>query len=111
MGEQIEIELAFSLHGNKWIQDFILNNSNKKNNKISTEQKIIEVLVLHPKIIYEKLTEKIGKGGSDISRVLSTYTIETYRPLNFGVSGIIYNNMMNKSLMTNIIQIFYFMIL
>ena len=80
----------------KWFRDFILNDSNKKNNKISIGQKIIEVLAVYPKITFEKLIEEIGEGEPDIRRVLATYTIETYRPLNGGVSGIIYNNMMDK---------------
>jgi hypothetical protein len=60
----------------KWLQDFIL-----VSKRISTEQKVIEVLSIYPNITFEKLVQKTRENKSDVSRILSTYTLESYKPL------------------------------
>jgi predicted transcriptional regulator len=62
----------------KWLNDFILNNDN---NKISSAQKVIECLALHPKLKFEELVEKTQEDEAEISKVLLTHTLESYSPL------------------------------
>jgi DNA-binding PadR family transcriptional regulator len=64
----------------KWFKEYILN-SNDNNNKINPEQKVIEVLAIYPKLTFEDLVEKTKEGDSEISKVLSSYTLESYKPL------------------------------
>lgn len=66
----------------KWFKEFILNSiDDKDNNKINPEQKVIEVLAIYPKLTFEDLVEKTKESESEISKVLSTYTLESYKPL------------------------------
>jgi len=59
----------------KWLKDFVLLK------RISPEQKVLEVLAIHPNITFEKLVQKTGENKSNIGSVLSTYTLESYKPL------------------------------
>jgi hypothetical protein len=64
----------------KWLNDFVLNNDDNIT-KISPEQKVMEVLAIYPKLKFEELVEKTQESKSEISRVLSSYTLESYKPL------------------------------
>ena len=62
----------------KWLREMILNG-----NRLTLEQKIIEILAINPGITIEELVEKTGiESKSDVSRCLSEYTLESYRPIN-----------------------------
>jgi hypothetical protein len=66
---------------NNWFQETIF----KKSDKITTAQKIIEVLAINPKITFEKLLEKTAESEFDVRQVLSTYlssTTTSYNPLD-----------------------------
>lgn len=66
----------------KWFKEFILNSDDDDNNKkLSLEQKVIEVLAIYPKSTFEELVEKTKEDESEINKVLSTYTLESYKPL------------------------------
>jgi hypothetical protein len=67
----------------KWFKEFILNSDddNKNNKKASPEHKVIEVLAIYPKLKFEDLVKKTKEDESEISKVLSTYTLESYKPL------------------------------
>ncbi len=58
----------------KWLREMILNLD-----KPSPEQKVLEVLAIYPKITFKELVEKIGENKSNTSKVLSTYTFESYK--------------------------------
>jgi hypothetical protein len=59
----------------KWFHEMI------GNDKTSLEQKIIEVLAIYPRITFEELVKKTRGKKSDINKLLSTFTLESYRPL------------------------------
>jgi len=59
----------------KWLREMILNFD-----KPSPEQKILEVLAIYPKITLKELAEKIEENKANTSKVLSTYTFESYKP-------------------------------
>jgi hypothetical protein len=63
----------------KWFKDFILNSDD--DTKISPEQKVIEALAIYPKLKFEDLVKKTKEDESEIRKVLSTYTLESYKPL------------------------------
>jgi hypothetical protein len=69
----------------KWFKDFILNNhdnnNNNINNKVSLAQRVIEVLAIYPKLNLDEIVEKTQASQSEINTVLSTYTLDSYRPL------------------------------
>jgi hypothetical protein len=77
---QLEI---FDNMRDKWFKDFILNNhdNNNINNKVSLAQRVIEVLAIYPKLNLDEIVEKTQASQSEINIILSTYTLDSYRPL------------------------------
>jgi hypothetical protein len=64
----------------KWFQDFIINHNNN-GNRISLAQRIIEVLAIYSNLNFEEIIEKTKASQAEINKILSTYTLNKYRPL------------------------------
>lgn len=74
-GFSFEFDIFNNMRHDKWLHKMILNFD-----KPSPEQKVLEVLAVYPKITFKELVEKIGENKSNTSKVLSTYTFESYKP-------------------------------
>src|SRR5918912_1447697 len=62
----------FSKMCSKWIQD-----NTKNKNKISLEQKVIEILSMYPAIALEELVKRIGEPQQEkVIKVLESYTMK-----------------------------------
>ncbi len=59
----------------QWFQKIL------KSDKPNLEQKILEVLAIHPKLTFEELVEKTEESRDDVRNCLSGYTLESYKPL------------------------------
>jgi hypothetical protein len=57
--------------------------------RISTFQKVLEVLAINPKIAFNELVEKVGESKSKVNKVLSLYS---YRPRSLQDTDIIEND-------------------
>jgi hypothetical protein len=68
---------------NNWFKERIL-----VSDRISTFQKILEVLALNPKIAFHDLVEKVGESESKVNKVLSMYS---YRPRTLQYTDIVKN--------------------
>lgn len=64
------------------MRDKLLDRIMLTTDKLNLEQKIIEILAIYPRITLEELIEKTRASRSDISKCLSTFTLESYTPLN-----------------------------
>jgi DNA-binding PadR family transcriptional regulator len=68
--------------------------------KVSTEQKIIEFLGVHPlRATLKEITEEIGESESDTKRILYTYTYNSFNPPSSTESNLIFRSMMNSNIM------------
>jgi hypothetical protein len=60
----------------KWLDELILNDAN-----VNLYQKVIEVLAIYPESTLKEIVKKTNENESEIRKVISTYTTESYTPL------------------------------
>ena len=73
--------------------------------RVSTFQKVLEVLAINPKIAFNDLVEKVGESKSKVNKVLSMYS---YRPRSLQYTDIIkngYNEENSDFIVKNIITV------
>ena len=71
----------FTQMRDRWLEHFTIEKDSNSNKKISAEQKVIEVLAVHRALNFEELVEKTQESEAKIHQVLSTHTLEHYRPV------------------------------
>jgi hypothetical protein len=76
---------------NNWLNNMILNSG-----KISSAQKIIEVLAVNPAITFDKFVRETGDSAKEIMKALLAYTPIMHQPLLIGKDPIDNNNLVRR---------------